>query len=1309
MKNIFSVEFFVKKNGSKGSVTIFLTMILVPMLLLMITLTDYAKISVAKRQVSGAGDVALNAGLSYYDKYLQDMYGLFAVSKDVSELEKNLEVYFNNTLLGDGLDTTDPFISKIASIITGSKDTDSAYMNLINLTSKEFELLPVDGANLANKELLNNQLMDYMKYRGPIVLAGGIFEKIMAFKGVKEENKAVQKKVEFEEELNRTGKKCKDAYEAIKKYNEKIDEYGFNIKSIKNFEKEIKNIYKNIITGIFLVRKNTYAKAKKSEKSENNYSGYNIDDLKQNLGYQLNDNSDYNKKYGLFIDKNKEYVEANNSIDYYTYVAEYIYSYNTLVNSFDENVRALGDEYIKRVDEYGNIEDDEELSKKADEIRGYIEREIDSIDFKEKKEDIVKIKIDKIKPGELKNYISSLINYYENFNMEGFNNTAALEKIGNNAINYYNVSMGSDEYEKNGKENDIEFWEKILEDQWKDYKKIYNNIVKKKKIYTELADKYKEHLENYDNKKRGDVSFYNAAKLKKEIAEQKIKEGINDADNCKNEMYDKVKSIEKKAVKARDAIDVIIDSFDKLEEKKDDWQGGIDKISGESKASMQADLDIETKEINKKEAEECFGNLVLICNVLGGLKNDIKKISFKKNDIEKAAETCDAENIDKRKEDANTCYNEYYNMEINVENFPEKINEQNDKFYKYLKKLYGNTDNESKNNEEKKKYEETKNKLLKTDSSPDKSVEDVKSGNEINNDSGGTDTSTNNSEDIKAKYSSPALPSVENSMEADTENKTSVDGNNLSQSIGNAADSSIIEQLASFNIMNCVEDVYLTEYVMNMFTYRTYNKDQDGKDIDSSSLKTLSNCSYITGSILNGAEAEYVLWGLGSKKSNLDATYATIYGIRFLMNTVYAFMDKNIRIETTSAATAIAGWTGFGIPIVKAALTVGLALLESKLDMDALLKGKSVPVWKDSNTWTCSLSGFMNKAANELISIAVDKAQDAASKAIDKIYNCASDKINEMSGEVSESLQGMTMEAINSVVNNVTSVIESKIMGIFSYGTDFTDVKEKDQLKTDIKKWREDLKNTLGVPDSPPSIQENLSDYLLYIAYDEIIKTEDFVNSIVDEIWNNYKNATSETAQELVKKLEKTVFDICKIKKNNEGKIIIVFGKDVAKLINNAVSSVNSKIQGYMAEGSEKAKENVCSAISDYGNKLVSSKHKAPVSGSTSTGSSSKSLASSITMNYSEYLTMLLLLTGIGNGYEKHLLRTADLIQINTGIAKKNDKFALKNCKTHLQIKAVASGSTFFAGSKYLQETENIYLKKSNGLYGINYNGVDGY
>ena len=62
-----------------------------------------------------------------------------------------------------------------------------------------------------------------------------------------------------------------------------------------------------------------------------------------------------------------------------------------------------------------------------------------------------------------------------------------------------------------------------------------------------------------------------------------------------------------------------------------------------------------------------------------------------------------------------------------------------------------------------------------------------------------------------------------------------------------------------------MEDVYLTEYVMNMFTYRTYNKDHDGKDIDSGSLKTLSNCSYITGSILMGQKQSMFYGGLEVK------------------------------------------------------------------------------------------------------------------------------------------------------------------------------------------------------------------------------------------------------------------------------------------------------------------------------------------------------------------------------------------------------------------------------------------------------------
>ena len=220
MKNIFSVEFFIKKNGAHGSVTIFLTMILLPMLLLMVTLTDYAKIMVARRQVSGAGDMALSAGLSYYDEYLKDMYGLFAVSKDTKDLQAGLEEYFTNTLLGEGLDVDSPFLQEIKNIFAGSVSEEDAYLKLINLQKHSFTVSDVEGANFANATLLNNQIMDYMEFRGPVVLATGILDKIGAFKELNKEKDAAKKKVQFEKKLEKAEDVCKKAYEKINKYNE---------------------------------------------------------------------------------------------------------------------------------------------------------------------------------------------------------------------------------------------------------------------------------------------------------------------------------------------------------------------------------------------------------------------------------------------------------------------------------------------------------------------------------------------------------------------------------------------------------------------------------------------------------------------------------------------------------------------------------------------------------------------------------------------------------------------------------------------------------------------------------------------------------------------------------------------------------------------------------------------------------------------------------------------------------------------------------------------------------------------------------
>lgn len=1301
MKNIFSVEFFIKKNGSKGSVTIFLTMILVPMLLLMITLTDYAKISVAKRQVSGAGDIALNAGLSYYDKKLQDMYGLFAVSKDVNSLRDNLEAYFKHTLLGEGIETTDPFVSKIVDIITGSKDSEDAYMNLINLTSRKFELKSIENANLANTTLLNNQIMDYMKYRGPVVLAGGLLEKTGLFRNAGKENKAIQKKVEFEEELDRTGDKCAKAYKKIKKYNEKIEEYSFSADRVKQFESEIKEIYKKAVTGIFLVSHNSYAEPEESKKGDGNYDGYSIEDLKKLLKNQFKNGSGY-------MDKLNAHMGLNGDTDNFTYVAGYIYSYNDLRDYFDKNIKGAGDAFLKALKNYeDNLSNDEELKDAADDVEKYI----DNINVWNEGFGLKELNKIFPKPSKLKSYINILKAYHKDFrDYTKEDNKIMLDEIERLAINYYKSSDG---YEDSGKEDEIKNSVNELKNKWNTYKDRRKKLQDDLDQYNGLKEKYKENLAYFG---KGDTySLYNAARNKKEAATAIIGNYIKEAENKKKGIDNEVTEIKKAARKAKNAMGDIINAFEKLENKRDNWQNQINTLSGESKSSMQADLKSEAGHIDKKQAEKCQENLEEICGMLDSLEEDIAKFKFNKGNTEKAAKDCADKETGKRNSAANSYYNNIYgNLSIDTKNIPKEIDKENNKFFGYLEKMYGDNGNdnyerddegEKKAETDKKEKEKTKDDLLKIDSDPDTPVE---TGNGSSGEVSGKNDLAGANESVKSKYASPGLPSVERNVAGKKPGGTSVGKDNISSSIGSAADSSLLNSLMSFT-EKCVEDIYLTEYVMNMFTYRTYNKNPDGSAIEDAGLKTLSNCGYTAG-ILNGAEAEYVLWGLDTKKANLDATYTAIFGIRFLMNTVYAFMDKAIRAETLAAATAIAGWTGFGVPIVKTALTVGLALLESKLDMDALIRGKSVPVWKDKNTWVCSLSGFANKAASELINVATEKAQEAAEKAIDKIHNCAAENMNQLSDDMKKSLKDMTRDAITNVVNDVTSVIENKIMGIFDYGTDYASMPE-DEIKEDVEKWAGELKTALGVPDSQPAPQ-NVSDYLLYKVYNGFINKTGFINKVTEEICK-YKDVNNSDAGKCLKDLEEKVYKMCGIKKaeneNGEEEITEVFGINTDNLIDDAISTVNSKVQSGLNKASETAKEEISGAISSYSEGLQNSLHKKPAASGTNRAGS-KSLASSVTMDYSEYLTLLLLGTGAaGAGYTDHLLRTADLIQINIGIAKGDNKFALKNCKTHLHIEAIASGSTFFAGTKYLQEKDDIYLKKSDGLYGITYNGVDGY
>ena len=77
-------KFFRK---TKGAISIFLVLIMLPMFTCAGLIVDGARISAARTSVTGAGDLAMNAALSEYDEILKDVYGLFAMYVTTEELE----------------------------------------------------------------------------------------------------------------------------------------------------------------------------------------------------------------------------------------------------------------------------------------------------------------------------------------------------------------------------------------------------------------------------------------------------------------------------------------------------------------------------------------------------------------------------------------------------------------------------------------------------------------------------------------------------------------------------------------------------------------------------------------------------------------------------------------------------------------------------------------------------------------------------------------------------------------------------------------------------------------------------------------------------------------------------------------------------------------------------------------------------------------------------------------------------------------------------------------------------------------------
>ncbi len=115
------------------------------------------------------------------------------------------------------------------------------------------------------------------------------------------------------------------------------------------------------------------------------------------------------------------------------------------------------------------------------------------------------------------------------------------------------------------------------------------------------------------------------------------------------------------------------------------------------------------------------------------------------------------------------------------------------------------------------------------------------------------------------------------------------------------------------------------------------------------------------------AEAEYVLFGCKREKTNANLAQASIFGIRMGLNLLHVYTNTDKTAAALTAATVVAGWTGFGVPVVKNLILIGWAAGESWMDVKDINAGTPVAVYKTQNTWKTDLKALFSGVADEVM------------------------------------------------------------------------------------------------------------------------------------------------------------------------------------------------------------------------------------------------------------------------------------------------------------------------------------------------------
>lgn len=795
-------------------------------------------------------------------------------------------------------------------------------------------------------------------------------------------------------------------------------------------------------------------------------------------------------------------------------------------------------------------------------------------------------------------------------------------------------------------------------------------------------------------------------------------------------------------------LNAVISDIESAEEKGEKWKDKIDKVTDKSsKQTMTSDYESEAQPLKKADVEALRDKVIIVNKEFyQDILDRIKSLKYCGN---KLAEKYDSSKVEKADYEKDFKKSKIMPDTVDSNGMAAAINSAKANFesdtgnsFKAFRRLLENDEFSTKSGFTTKAQEENQqffeylasNFEYKSGTEEEEKSEASDGGKEALIDKGKVTSAKENAKndktlsgDVSSDFLDAMVTNNSKSQQDIGVDPTDPEGSS-DDNVTDTADSMSGEETTSF--LKALGDIaaterdklYLVEYMRNMFSCYTTNLDpSEGKTYEDTANfeRTLSDIVISEdNNLYYGGECEYILWG-GTPSSAVNKTKASIFGIRFILNLIYAMSAPDINALTFEWATVIAGWTVFGVPIVQTVLKIALALAESAYDLNQLCLGKSVPLYKSSTTWAMSPQGMIGIAKEEgkkLIEKSTKYAEKQLNNAItnvfDKIEKTANGKISEITDDVTKYMNQTIRDVSDKVINATVTPFMNGIKGVLgkmdsSWG--------KDKIKAELQNCLDKLKEG-STDDNYGKCKTIAIEYL-----------EGKVSEVADTIYDSLQEASGVKSDVIIGKIN-NLFKHIDSATNTETGYIAELNNKLTAEITKLSEGLQNEVTKALNSTEDNAKEKLNEAINNFSNGITE-KYTSAVDkvgeaapNSNTVGDVTNSKAATISLNYKEYLYAFMLI-GILANEDNMVARTGYLMQMN--ISQKmtdagfedsdRENFDMTKMYTMVQIHSEADVDSVFMGM-FEKKTVNGEESYSLNLDGngastdkLVYNGFIGY